>query len=402
MEEAVLQLSNAYERSLKQMKANGNQNQQQPPEGDLEAVLSEFAEVVAHKALIDGHIAVLQGESPSAPLAVPSGFGSAGYGGWESTDSSLQQNVGVLQETESIIGSLSAGNRDAQESAFFFPAALNCAEVAAILHRNLVEPRGGRPDDNMSGPGSGGSNSSEDAIRQKYQDEIEQLRALTEKGMSALEGSHKRIIAQLEEKHQQDLARLQVEKERALAEETQATLAALDAMRKAHEAEVQREIARFKEEFMAQMASSSSSSSSSSSRTCAIHGGGGSCREGFCHSSEREQEIEDIRREILSLSEKYSHKCLETAALEQKVSSLSQQVSVSQRQISDLDARNQQLRAFLDAGQSSGQQQPDSATANPSDQLRTKDSQILMLQEDGQDRNCVSARFFFVFHFSLF
>ena len=32
-----------------------------------------------------------------------------------------------------------------------------------------------------------------------------------------------------------------------------------------------------------------------------------------------------------------------------QVSSIGQQLSVSQRQISDLDARNQQLRAFLDA-----------------------------------------------------
>ena len=43
-------------------------------------------------------------------------------------------------------------------------------------------------------------------------------------------------------------------------------------------------------------------------------------------SHKHEKELQEIRREILSLSEKYSHKCLESAALEQKVSTLSQQV----------------------------------------------------------------------------
>jgi hypothetical protein len=42
-----------------------------------------------------------------------------------------------------------------------------------------------------------------------------------------------------------------VDKEQALAEETRATLAALDAMRKAHESEVRREVDKFKAEFLA-------------------------------------------------------------------------------------------------------------------------------------------------------
>merc|ERR1712021_55769 len=43
---------------------------------------------------------------------------------------------------------------------------------------------------------------------------------------------------------------LRSEKEQALAEETQATLAALDAMRKAHESEVQKEVEKFKKGFL--------------------------------------------------------------------------------------------------------------------------------------------------------
>ena len=89
--------------------------------------------------------------------------------------------------------------------------------------------------------------------RKRYKEEIKQLRGLCEKGLLAMENSHRRIIAELEEKHRQELESLKIEKEQALSEETQATLAALDAMRKAHEHEVQKEIAKFKQEFIKQM-----------------------------------------------------------------------------------------------------------------------------------------------------
>lgn len=89
--------------------------------------------------------------------------------------------------------------------------------------------------------------------RKRYKEEIKQLRALCEKGLLAMENSHRRIIAEMEEKHRQELENLRIEKEQALSEETQATLAALDAMRKAHEHEVQKEIAKFKQEFIKQM-----------------------------------------------------------------------------------------------------------------------------------------------------
>ena len=325
MEETVLLLSNAYEKSLTEMKANGG-CAAVTPDGDLEALLSDFAEIVAHKALIDGHIAVLQGEGRT-PLTA------------SNSESNLLQNIIVIQQTEDLISPV----RVDQDLCL---SAMNCVEVAAIIHRNLVEPKCCKPED---------CSVYEDMARQKYQDEIEQLRALTEKAMSAMETSHKRIIEDLEEKHMQDLARLQVDKERALAEETKATLAALDAMRKAHEAEVQREISRFKEQFLHQVSNRQES------------------------TVQHEKEMQEIRREILSLSEKYSHKCLETAALEQKISSLSQQGSATQRQIHDLDSRNQQLRDYLECDI---QQKLESTSCSRDDLLKAKDAQVLMLQED--------------------
>ncbi|XP_076227933.1 myosin phosphatase Rho interacting protein outspread isoform X3 [Nomia melanderi] len=162
--------------------------------------------------------------------------------------------------------------------------------------------------------------------RKRYKEEIKQLRALCEKGLLAMENSHRRIISEMEEKHRQELENLRVEKEQALSEETQATLAALDAMRKAHEHEVQKEIAKFKQEFIKQM----------------------QAREdiGVLHK-EHEEEMEEIKQEILSLSAKYSSKCVESAALEEKVGSLTKQLTQAQQHIMQLDARNKQLRAHL-------------------------------------------------------
>ncbi|CAB0004111.1 unnamed protein product, partial [Nesidiocoris tenuis] len=90
------------------------------------------------------------------------------------------------------------------------------------------------------------------------QTEFEEQKAnlnVCEKGLVGMEKSHSRQIAELQAKHEQELAAMRQEKEQALAEETHATLAALDAMRKAHEAEVQKEVAKFKAEFMNKMQS---------------------------------------------------------------------------------------------------------------------------------------------------
>lgn len=51
------------------------------------------------------------------------------------------------------------------------------------------------------------------------------FQALCEKGLLAMENSHRRIIVELEEKHRQETESLKLEKEQALAEETHATLA---------------------------------------------------------------------------------------------------------------------------------------------------------------------------------
>merc|ERR1712241_1614907 len=87
----------------------------------------------------------------------------------------------------------------------------------------------------------------ENAQEQKIQD----LRVWCEKSMTAMEKSYENLLHDLQMQHTKEKDSLKKEKETALAEETQATLAALDAMRKAHESEVQKEVEKFKKELLA-------------------------------------------------------------------------------------------------------------------------------------------------------
>lgn len=57
--------------------------------------------------------------------------------------------------------------------------------------------------------------------------------------------------------------------------------------------------------------------------------------------------MDEIKKEILSLSEKYSVKCVESASLEEQLNLVNKQLSQAQQQIMQLDARNKQLRAHL-------------------------------------------------------
>jgi len=82
--------------------------------------------------------------------------------------------------------------------------------------------------------------------------EVSGLRSWCEKSMTAMEKSYESLLHDLQTQHSKEKDSLKREKETALAEETQATLAALDAMRKAHESEVQKEVEKFKKEFLAE------------------------------------------------------------------------------------------------------------------------------------------------------
>ncbi|GIY86792.1 hypothetical protein CDAR_558701 [Caerostris darwini] len=170
-------------------------------------------------------------------------------------------------------------------------------------------------------------------IKLRYSDEIEQLKSLCEKGLAAMDASHKKIVSELELRHQKELEELLADRERALAEEAHATaiaLSTLEAVRKAHSEELQKQIQKFKDEFVLKM--------NKRFETQAFK---------KCYESD----LSAVKYEILSMTEKYSVKCLENATLQEKLEIMNQQLKTTTTQVVELLAKNQQLQARLSSEQ---------------------------------------------------
>jgi len=110
---------------------------------------------------------------------------------------------------------------------------------------------------------------------------VHDLREWCEKSMTAMEKSYENLLNELQIQQEKEKEFLKREKEQALADETKATLSALDAMRKAHESEVQKEVEKFKREFLADL----------KQKECI----------GALHSGYQEDR-DEIKREILSVT----------------------------------------------------------------------------------------------------
>ncbi|CAH1795357.1 unnamed protein product [Owenia fusiformis] len=165
----------------------------------------------------------------------------------------------------------------------------------------------------------------EDAIRKKYEKEIDRLQSTCEKGLENMAGSQRRIVQQLRETQRREIELLRQEKDSQLAEEIKATQAALDAMKKAHEADLESERLRFQEKI---------SDMYTKTDIDAIH-------------QQYESEIDLIKTEIKLVSEQYSIKCIENASLQERVEAQTRTIQESRKHIHDLMARNDELNIRL-------------------------------------------------------
>uniref|UniRef100_A0A8C4Q3E4 Myosin phosphatase Rho interacting protein n=1 Tax=Eptatretus burgeri TaxID=7764 RepID=A0A8C4Q3E4_EPTBU len=148
--------------------------------------------------------------------------------------------------------------------------------------------------------------------------------ATCERGFTAMEESHQRVVEDLQRTHQQELEKLRQEKDRLLAEETAATIAAIEAMKNAHREEMEREVDK--------------------ARKAQSRGGGQDWEELHRH---HEQELASVQREIEVLSEQYSQKCLENAHLSQALEAERKALRQCQRENQELNAQNQELNTRM-------------------------------------------------------
>ncbi|XP_057214952.1 myosin phosphatase Rho-interacting protein isoform X2 [Triplophysa rosa] len=150
--------------------------------------------------------------------------------------------------------------------------------------------------------------------------------ATCERGFAAMEVSHQKVIDELQKKYQRELEKQQKDKERLLAEETAATIAAIEAMKNAHRTELERELEKARK----------ASSNNENADIEEIR-------------RQHEEELMSYQREIEVLSEQYSQKCLENAHLAQALEAERQALRQCQRENQELNAHNQELNNRLAA-----------------------------------------------------
>ncbi|KAM4697515.1 myosin phosphatase Rho-interacting protein [Rhinophrynus dorsalis] len=150
------------------------------------------------------------------------------------------------------------------------------------------------------------------------------LQATCERGFAAMEETHQKKIEDLQRQHQRELEKLREEKDRLLAEETAATISAIEAMKNAHREELERELEK-----------------THRSQISSVNADVESLRRQYL------EELQSVQRELEVLSEQYSQKCLENAHLAQALEAERQALRQCQRENQELNAHNQELNNRL-------------------------------------------------------
>ncbi|XP_048029729.1 trichohyalin isoform X6 [Megalobrama amblycephala] len=158
------------------------------------------------------------------------------------------------------------------------------------------------------------------SLREKYQRDLDSLKATCERGFAAMEETHQKVIEDIQRQHQREIRKLLEEKERLLEEETNATIAAIEAMKNAHREELEK--------------TQRSQMSGVSTDIQELR-------------RQYEEELQSIHRELEVLSEQYSQKCLENAHLAQALEAERQALGQCQRENQKLHIHNQELNHRL-------------------------------------------------------
>ncbi|XP_062058852.1 TRIO and F-actin-binding protein-like isoform X1 [Lepus europaeus] len=140
-----------------------------------------------------------------------------------------------------------------------------------------------------------------------------------ERSLAQMESSHQQVMEELQRHHERELQRLQQEKEWLLAEETAATASAIEAMKKAYQEELSREL----------------------SKTRCLQQGPDGLRK------QHQSDVEALKRELQVLSEQYSQKCLEIGALTRQAEEREHTLRRCQQEGQELLRHNQELHSRL-------------------------------------------------------
>ncbi|XP_008108902.1 TRIO and F-actin-binding protein isoform X1 [Anolis carolinensis] len=193
-----------------------------------------------------------------------------------------------------------------------------------------------------------------------------------ERSLAEMETSHQQVMTEMQRHHQREVERLQLEKERLLSEEASATAAAIEALKKAHRDELNKELSR--------------------TRNFQKSGSNADILQ-----QQHQSDVESMKRELQVLSEQYSQKCLEIGDLVHKAEEQEHMLQRCQQEGKELLRQNQelqrrlseeigQLRAFITA-QVSGDGSSHNSERNSCELevlLRVKENELQYLKQEVQ------------------
>ncbi|XP_026180697.1 TRIO and F-actin binding protein b isoform X2 [Mastacembelus armatus] len=142
------------------------------------------------------------------------------------------------------------------------------------------------------------------------------------RSLASMERAHRHALEELQRQHERHIKELESEKERLLLEETQDTARVMEALKKKHQEELEREVERVKR-------LNSGALDSQSLR------------------AQQQAETQSLQRELAGLSERYSQKCLELNRAEQNNAEREREISRRERDMEQLKKENQNLKARL-------------------------------------------------------
>ncbi|XP_068574820.1 TRIO and F-actin binding protein b [Cebidichthys violaceus] len=144
------------------------------------------------------------------------------------------------------------------------------------------------------------------------------------RSLAAMERAHRQAMDELQRQHERQLKGLETEKDRLLLEETRDTARVMEALKKKHKDELEREVERVKR----------LSSGVIDSQTL---------------RAQQQAETQALQRELSGLSERYSQKCLELSRAEQNSAEREREISRKERDMEQLRKETQDLKARLAA-----------------------------------------------------
>ncbi|TMS14723.1 TRIO and F-actin-binding protein [Larimichthys crocea] len=148
-----------------------------------------------------------------------------------------------------------------------------------------------------------------------------QREAPCSRSLGAMERAHRQALEELQRQHERQIKELETEKDRLLLEETQDTKRVMEALKKKHKEELEREVEKVKR-----------LGSGIDARTL---------------REQQQAESQAFQRELAGLSERYSQKCLELNRAEQNSAEREREISRKERDMEQLRKENQDLKARL-------------------------------------------------------